>query len=119
MSATSDGRRPELEPSATDEDLLASAPTVSSAVSVRFEPSTRGYVLVAPARAFVLNATATEVVLRCSGERALAAIIEELAAESEEPARVRAEVIAFVRELLRRGVLELRGERARRARSPA
>ncbi|MFO7181476.1 MAG: pyrroloquinoline quinone biosynthesis peptide chaperone PqqD [Pseudomonadota bacterium] len=107
-----DDRRPELEGEATDEALLATAFSLSAGVRVLFDPATQGYVLVERGRAFVLNGTAAAIVLRCTGERTLGAIVEALAGEHDEPARVLREVLAFVRELLQRGLLETREPRS-------
>lgn len=67
-----------------------------------------GWVLLAPERVFKADAIAAEVVKRCTGETAFAAIIDDLATTFSAPRdRVLADVTALLRGLADKRLLEL------------
>jgi coenzyme PQQ biosynthesis protein PqqD len=64
--------------------------------------------IVYPERGLALNASAAEIAKRCDGTRTIGQIVEELA-KSTDPALgedVHRDVVAFVEELSRKGLLE-------------
>lgn len=58
---------------------LDQRPLLSRAARLRFEPQTDSYVLLSPERGLRLNASAAEIVQRCTGDLTVQQIIAELA----------------------------------------
>jgi pyrroloquinoline quinone biosynthesis protein D len=67
-----------------------------------------GWVLLAPERVFKADAVAAEVLKRCTGEAAFAAIVDDLAKTFAAPReRILADVTALLRALADKRLLEL------------
>jgi pyrroloquinoline quinone biosynthesis protein D len=67
-----------------------------------------GWVLLAPERVFKADAIAVEIIKRCTGERTLADIVDDLAATYVAPRdRVLADASALLRGLADKKLLEL------------
>jgi pyrroloquinoline quinone biosynthesis protein D len=80
---------------------LDQRPLLSRAARLRFEAQTDSYVLLSPERGLRLNATATEVVQRCTGKLTVQEIIGELIETwAAEPAVSSARVTEDVLDLL-------------------
>jgi hypothetical protein len=60
------------------EAQLDQRPKLSNAARLRYDAPTRSYVLLSPERGLRLNETASEVVLRCTGELTVREIATEL-----------------------------------------
>ena len=74
---------------------------------LRLDPKTGKYILLYPEKGLLLNPTGAAILKLCTGEHALGAIITTLAAEfRSEPDVLKPEVLAFVRGLLDRGLLQ-------------
>ena len=74
---------------------------------LRLDPKTNQYILLYPEKGLLLNPTGAAILKLCTGEHALSSIIEQLAAEfHSQPEVLRPEVLAFVRGLLDRGLLQ-------------
>ncbi len=84
---------------------LHQRPALSRAARLRFDAHSQGYVLLSPERGLRLNATATEVVQRCTGELTVGEIVQEVVAEllatcARDPDVCTSQVTADVLELL-------------------
>jgi pyrroloquinoline quinone biosynthesis protein D len=65
------------------------------------------WVVLAPERVIELDEVAHAVLLRCDGQRSLAIIVEELAAEFDaDPAAVAPDVIALLGELVDKRIVQ-------------
>jgi len=86
----------------------ASRPRLAAKARLRQDRRTGGYLLLYPEKGLALNGTATEVVLLCTGEHTVGAIVETLAGKyaSQPRATIEAEVLAFLGSLADRGLLE-------------
>jgi pyrroloquinoline quinone biosynthesis protein D len=73
---------------------------------LRLDPKTGQYILLYPEKGLLLNPTGAAILKLCTGEHSLTTIVERLAVEFQSEAGVlEAEVSAFVRGLLDRGLL--------------
>jgi pyrroloquinoline quinone biosynthesis protein D len=87
---------------------LDARPKLSHGVSLVYEEELRRWVVLSPKRAFRADTVATEVVKRCTGEVTLDAIVDDLAKIYSAPrGRILADVMAFLRELSDKNLLEL------------
>jgi pyrroloquinoline quinone biosynthesis protein D len=76
-------------------------------VRLRFDEVRSAHVLLAPERAFDLDAVAAEVLGLVDGSRSVAAIIDVLAAKFEEDRSViEGDVLAMLAELVKKRVIE-------------
>jgi pyrroloquinoline quinone biosynthesis protein D len=67
-----------------------------------------GFVLLAPERVFKADATAAEIIRRCTGEATLTAIVDDLATMFSAPReRVLADVAALLRGLADKKLMDL------------
>lgn len=83
-------------------------PKLAAKAKLRLDPKTGKHILLYPEKGLLLNATGAAILKRCSGASTLSAIILELAHEFQaEPAALEPEVLAFVRGLLDRGLLQV------------
>jgi coenzyme PQQ biosynthesis protein PqqD len=74
---------------------------------LRFDRKTSRYMLLYPERGLVLNPTASDVLRRCTGERTVASIVEELATTyGHETAAVEQEVLGFLETMADRGLVQ-------------
>lgn len=72
------------------EPQLDQRPKLSNAARLRYDAPTRSYVLLSPERGLRLNETASEVVLRCTGELTVREIATELRSACAGESAVRA-----------------------------
>lgn len=87
---------------------LEHKPRLAAKAKLRLDPKTQRYILLYPEKGLLLNATGAAILQRCSGQAPLAAIVRELALEfHSDPDVLQIEVLAFVRGLVERGLLEL------------
>ncbi len=86
----------------------ASRPRIAAKARLRFDRRTDGYLLVAPERGLVLNRSASEILRLCTGDHTVAAIVAQLAAAHADAAsRIEADVVALLRTLVARGLVEI------------
>jgi pyrroloquinoline quinone biosynthesis protein D len=82
-------------------------PRLAAKARLRFDPPSQQHMLVYPERGMLLNATATEVVQLCTGERSVDEIIAalQLRYSAALPEQVEREVIAMIEALVERGLI--------------
>jgi pyrroloquinoline quinone biosynthesis protein D len=86
---------------------LALRPKLAPKTKLRLDPKTGKYLLLYPEKGLLLNPTGAAILKLCTGEQALGEIISTLAAEFQSEAdTLRPEVLAFVKGLLDRGLLQ-------------
>ncbi len=74
---------------------------------LRFDRKSSRYMLLYPERGLVLNPTAADVLQRCTGERTVRSIVEELAQKyGHQPPAVEQEVMDFLRTMADRGLVQ-------------
>jgi pyrroloquinoline quinone biosynthesis protein D len=82
-------------------------PKLAPKAKLRLDPKTGKYVLLYPEKGLLLNPTGAAILKLCTGERTLSAIVSTLAAEFQSDAQVlQGEVLAFVKGLLDRGLVQ-------------
>lgn len=82
-------------------------PRLPRGVRLRFDEVRGAHVLLAPERAFDLDAVAAEVLGLVDGTRSVAAIIDALAAKHDEDrAVIEGDVVAMLDDLAKKRVLE-------------
>lgn len=82
-------------------------PRLPRGVRLRFDEVRGAHVLLAPERAFDLDAVAAEVLGLVDGTRSVAAIIDALAAKyDEDRAVIEGDVVAMLDDLAKKRVLE-------------
>ena len=87
-------------------DEETTVPRLAQGVRLKFDAARDGWVVLAPERIIVPEETALEILRKCDGERSLAAIIDELAADYDAPRDVIADdVRALMSELTAKGLL--------------
>jgi hypothetical protein len=89
-------------------DAASARPAVSSFAQLRRDPAGEAQLAVLPERAVRINETGREVLALCDGERTAEAIAAELAARHPEEETAWAQVHAFLAEMARVGVVEIR-----------
>lgn len=83
-------------------------PRLAAHARLRRDRRTGGFLLLYPERGLALNASATEIVRRCTGALSVRAIAAELEREhGRAPGALVGEVHALVNELHARGLVEL------------
>jgi coenzyme PQQ biosynthesis protein PqqD len=89
----------------------ASRPALAAKARLRFDRTTGGYMLLYPERGLALNPTAASILKLCNGELTVDGIVEALQREyAERPApELRKDVLEFLEELARRGLLQAPG----------
>ena len=86
---------------------LSFVPKLAKKARLRFDRHSGGHMIVYPERGLALNDSAAEIAKRCDGSRTLAQIVDELSISAPESASaIRADVLAFVEQLARKGLLE-------------
>ncbi len=74
---------------------------------LRFDRKSSRYMLLYPERGLVLNPTAADVLQRCTGERTVHSIVEELARKyGHEAPAVEKEVMEFLGTMADRGLIQ-------------
>jgi pyrroloquinoline quinone biosynthesis protein D len=87
---------------------LDARPQLPHGVRLVYEEASHRWVLLSPKRAFKVDTVAAEIVKRCTGEATLDAIVDDLAKIFSAPrGRILADVMAFLRELSSKNLLEL------------
>jgi pyrroloquinoline quinone biosynthesis protein D len=87
---------------------LDARPRLPHGVRLAYNEAQGGWVLLAPERVFKADATAAEIVKRCTGEATFASIIDELAKAYAVPReRILTDVTALLRGLADKRLLEL------------
>ncbi|MHC4974903.1 MAG: pyrroloquinoline quinone biosynthesis peptide chaperone PqqD [Planctomycetota bacterium] len=83
-----------------------SVPRLAPGARLRFDERRAAWVVLAPERLFVPDAIALEVIKRCDGAAAVAAIVDDLATTFEaDRAVIEADVIALLQDLADKGVM--------------
>ena len=107
MPFRSDRREPKVSGPAPAVPFDA-RPKLPPDVRLVYEEASRRRVLLSPKRAFRADTIATEIVKRCTGEATLDAIVDDLAKIYSAPrGRILVDVMAFLRELSDKNLLEL------------
>ena len=85
-----------------------SRPRLAAKARLRFDRKSSRYMLLYPERGLVLNATAADVLERCTGERTVTSIVDELAQKynHQTPAAVEREVMDFLQAMADRGLVQ-------------
>ena len=87
-----------------------SAPRLAAKARLRWDRQGERYMLLYPERGITLSETAAAILKKCDGARSAEAIAAELAAEhgadAEGAATIRADVVIFLEEMRRRGLVE-------------
>jgi pyrroloquinoline quinone biosynthesis protein D len=84
----------------------ASVPKLASHARLQFDKHRDQWIIQAPERLLVLDAIALEIVQRCTGEAAVTAIVDELAAKFAAPADVISrDVSALIQDLCDKGIM--------------
>ena len=96
-------------------------PKLAKKARLRFDRHDARYMIVYPERGLVLNESAAAIAKKCDGSRTIAEIVDELAREyaagaggggadgataPPDRATIAADVVAFVEDLKRKGLLE-------------
>ena len=86
-------------------------PALAAKARLRYDQASGGYMLLYPERGLALNATAASILKLCDGELTIDGIVERLGREyAERPApELRQDVLEFLAEMVRRGLLQVRG----------
>lgn len=89
----------------------AARPALAAKARLRFDKASGGYMLVYPERGLALNPTAASILKLCDGERTVDGIVEQLQVEyTARPApELRQDVLEFLDEMARRGLLQVSG----------
>ena len=88
--------------------VVESRPRLAKRARLRFDRATQRWILLAPARGLVLSWSASAVLMLCTGERSLAEIVDQLAAEHHAPrARLERDVLGLMTALETRGLVEV------------
>ena len=83
-------------------------PRLASKARLHFDRHANQHLLLYPEKGLPLNATAAEVLALCTGEHALDAIVDQLAANHADTPRdrIERETLALLDELSHRGLIE-------------
>jgi coenzyme PQQ biosynthesis protein PqqD len=84
---------------------------LASKTRLRFDRSSGGYLLLYPERGLALNPTAASIVKLCDGELTVDGIVDRLQRDyaDRSPAELRQDVVDFLEEMARRGLLQVSG----------
>ncbi len=83
-----------------------SVPRLADHARLQFDKHRNQWIIQAPERLLVLDAIALEIVQRCTGDAALTAIVDDLAAKFAAPADVISrDVSALVQDLCDKGIM--------------
>lgn len=83
-------------------------PRLASHRRLKFDEARKSWIVQAPERVFLLDDIAYAIVSRCTGDKTLAAIVDELCSAFEAPRDVVApDVRTLVRDFADKGVMEL------------
>ena len=86
-------------------------PALASKARLRYDRASGGYLLLYPERGLALNATAASILRLCNGELTVESIVEQLQRDyTDRPAaELRKDVLEFLEEMARRGLLRVSG----------
>ena len=89
----------------------SSKPALAGKARLRFDHATGGYLLLYPERGLALNPTAASILKLCNGELTVDGIVERLRVDYPDRvgAKLRQDVIEFLEEMARRGLLQVPG----------
>jgi coenzyme PQQ biosynthesis protein PqqD len=88
-------------------ELLTLKPKLAPKTKLRLDPKTGKHILLYPEKGLLLNPTGTAILQLCTGEHTLSAIVDLLATQFQTaPEQLQPEVLAFVRGLFDRGLLQ-------------
>lgn len=83
-------------------------PHLPRGVKLRFDKSREAWVLLAPERVFMPDPIAVEILKRCSGQAALAGIIDDLATTFAAPRdQIAKDVTAMLQDLADKGMVAI------------
>ena len=86
----------------------SSRPRIAAKARLKWDRHGSKHMLLFPERGLVLNASAASILEKCDGVRTVAEIATEIAeATKEEPARIVAEVVAFLEALRKKALVEI------------
>lgn len=84
----------------------ASVPRLADHARLQFDKHRDQWIIQAPERLLVLDAIALEIVQRCTGDAAVTAIVDDLAAKFSAPAEVISrDVSALLQDLCDKGIM--------------
>ena len=86
-------------------------PSLAPKARLRFDRVSGGYMLLYPERGLALNAMATSILKLCDGDHTLEGIVVTLSGTYADRSGddIRSEVVDFLEELLKRGLLRVLG----------
>ena len=85
-------------------------PALARGIKLRFDKARDAWVLLAPEKVLMPDQIAVEILKRCDGKAAVAAIVDDLAvAFSADRDRVAADVRTFLQDLADKGIVRLGG----------
>lgn len=84
-----------------------SHPRLAAKARLRWDRTTKQYLLLSPERGLLLNQTAAEVLRLCSGEQTVAGVLDVLTGRYPEQQRedLEQDVLAWLHEIARRGLI--------------
>ncbi len=86
----------------------ASVPHLAPKARLRFDRVAKGYMLLYPERGLALEETAADILLLCTGENTVGAIVDQLARKYAAPAaEVEPDVIEFLGEMVDRALVRV------------
>jgi pyrroloquinoline quinone biosynthesis protein D len=87
--------------------LLEMRPKLAPKTKLRLDPKTGKHILLYPEKGLLLNPTGTAILQLCTGEHTLSGIVALLCTQFQStPEQLQPEVLAFVKGLLDRGLLQ-------------
>jgi pyrroloquinoline quinone biosynthesis protein D len=85
-------------------------PALARGIKLRFDKARHAWVLLAPEKVLMPDQIAVEILKRCDGKAAVAAIVDDLAAAfAADRDRVAADVRTFLQDLADKGIVRLGG----------
>lgn len=86
----------------------ASLPRLPRGVKLRFDKARDAWVMLAPERVFMPDPIAVEILKRCTGQAALAGIVDDLAKTFAAPReQIAKDVTAMLQDLADKGMVEV------------
>lgn len=85
-----------------------SIPSLPRGVKLRFDKARKTWVLLAPERVFMPDDIAVEILKRCTGQAAVAAIVDDLASAFSAPRdQIAKDVTAMLQDLADKGMVAI------------
>jgi coenzyme PQQ biosynthesis protein PqqD len=87
--------------------IAESRPRLAAKARLRLDQKSNRYLLLYPEHGMILNPTASDILLLCTGEQTVAMIIDCLACRYTAQRRevIEQEVLGFLHEMVRRGLV--------------